>query len=135
MRLRRAGSDAPADEAGSTGDAATAGAPDAGDGPAAPRAKRRPLYPRLLRLRHVRPNAWQRAALGEGALVVAVVLVLADLASAWTLLVLPLGVAAIVKAHDLLAGLLAKPATSAPAPDDDDGAGPARGPAPSDARD
>jgi hypothetical protein len=78
---------------------------------------RRPLYPRLLRLRHVHPNGWQRAVLVEGSLAVAVVLVLADLASAWTLLALPVGVAAIVKAHDLLAGVLATPG-------DDDGAAP-----------
>ena len=44
--------------------------------------------------------------LGEGALAVAALLVLADLATAWTLPVLPLAVAAIVKAHDLLAGAL-----------------------------
>lgn len=84
---------------------------------------KRPLYPRLLRLRNVHPNGWQRAALGEGALAVAVVLVLADVASAWTLLVLPLGVAAVVKAHDVLAGLLR-------APQDDDGAAPVTGTAP-----
>jgi hypothetical protein len=76
--------------------------------------KSAPLYPRLLRLRHVHPNAWQRAALGEGALAVAVLLVLADLATAWTLLVLPLAVAAVVKAHDLLAGLLASGPTEQP---------------------
>lgn len=68
---------------------------------------RLPLYPRLLRLRHVAPNAWQRAVLGEGALAVAVLLVLADLATAWTLVALPLAVAAVVKAHDALAGFLA----------------------------
>lgn len=68
---------------------------------------RRPLYWRLLALRHVRPNAWQRALLGEGALALAVVLVLADLATAWTLLVLPLAVGAFVKLHDVVAGLLA----------------------------
>lgn len=73
---------------------------------------RRPLYPRLLRLRHIAPNAWQRALLGEGALGVAVLLVLADLATAWTLLVLPLAVAVVVKAHDVLAGLLHGQATS-----------------------
>ena len=67
---------------------------------------RRPLYPRLLHLQHVHPNAWQRALLGEGALALAVLLVLADLATAWTLLVLPLAVAIVVKAHDLLAGRL-----------------------------
>jgi hypothetical protein len=71
-----------------------------------PISHRRPLYPRLLRLRHVHPNAWQRALLGEGALAVAVLLVLADLATAWTLLVLPVAVAVVVKAHDLLAGRL-----------------------------
>ncbi len=84
-----------------------------------------PLYPRLLRLRHVHPNAWQRAALGEGALAVAVVLVLADVASAWTLLALPLSVAVIVKAHDVLAGLLARtPSTTL---EDANGAAPGEG--------
>ena len=67
---------------------------------------RSPLYPRLLRLRHISPNAWQRALLGEGALALAALLVLADLATAWTLLVLPLAVAVVVKAHDVLAGRL-----------------------------
>ena len=71
-----------------------------------------PLYSRLLRLRHVTPNAWQRAVLGEGALAVAVLLVLADLATAWTLVALPLAVAAVVKAHDALAGFLAPQAPS-----------------------
>jgi hypothetical protein len=68
---------------------------------------KRPLYPRLLRLRHVHPNAWQRALLGEGAFAVAGLLVLADLATAWIILVLPLAVAVVVKANDLLAGRLA----------------------------
>jgi hypothetical protein len=68
---------------------------------------KRPLYPRLLHLRHVHPNAWQRALLGEGAFAIAALLVLADLATAWIILVLPLAVAAFVKAHDLLAGRLA----------------------------
>jgi len=76
---------------------------------AAPKRARRPFYPRLLRLRHVHPNGWQRAVLGEGALLVAILLVLADLASAWTLLVLPVAVAVLVKAHDGLAGLLEQP--------------------------
>ncbi len=87
------------------------------------RSQRRPLYPRLLRLRHLRLRAWQRGVLGEGTLALAVLLVLADLASAWALLVLPVLVAAVVKAHDVLAGLLAGPPNA-------DGAGPA-GPAPS----
>ena len=70
---------------------------------------RRPLYIRLLHLRHIAPNAWQRAVLGEGSLALAVVLVLADLATAWTLVVLPVAVAVLVKAHDLLARLLGRP--------------------------
>jgi hypothetical protein len=81
-------------------------AADPADAEAAKKPQR-PLYPRLLRLRHIAPNGWQRALLGEGALAVAVLLVLADLASAWALLVLPLAVAVVVKAHDVLAGALA----------------------------
>ena len=67
---------------------------------------KKPLYPRLLRLQHVHPNAWQRAALGEGAIGVGVLLSMADLATAWTIVALPVAVAAIVKAHDVLQGLL-----------------------------
>ena len=70
---------------------------------------RQPLYSRLLRLRRLHLTGWQRALLGEGALAVAVLLVLADLATAWTLLVLPLAVAAVVKLHDVVAGLLQRP--------------------------
>ena len=72
----------------------------------APKPKKKPLYPRLLHLRHIHPNAWQRAALGEGAIGVGALLAMADLASAWTIVVLPLAVAAVVKAHDALQGLL-----------------------------
>ena len=65
-----------------------------------------PLYWRLLRLRNVSPNGWQRAIFVEGVLALSLVLVLADVASAWTLLVLPLASALTVKAHDVIAGLL-----------------------------
>lgn len=85
--------------------------------------RRVPLYPRLLRLRYVAPNAWQRAVLGEGALAVAVLLVLADLATAWTLIALPLAVAAVVKAHDALAGFL-DPQMSPGGPETQNGATP-----------
>ena len=68
-----------------------------------------PLYPRLLQLKHVHPNAWQRAVLGEGMAAVGVLLALADLASAWSIVVLPVAVAAVVKAHDVVTGLLATP--------------------------
>lgn len=111
------------------GTRASASRAEADEAPTKP--TKRPLYPRLLRLRNIAPNGWQRAALGEGALAVAVVLVLADVASAWTLLALPLGVAVVVKAHDVLAGLLAAPA---PAPADDGGAAPGTGTAPTGGR-
>ena len=64
-----------------------------------------PLYWRMLRLRTVRPNGWQRAVLVEGVVAVAVTLVLADVASAWTL---------VVKGHAVLAGLL--PTRNRPVP-------------------
>ena len=69
-------------------------------------ARAYPLYWRMLRLRNVRPNGWQRAVLVEGVTAVAVTLVLADVASAWTLVALPLAAAAVVKGHDLIAGWL-----------------------------
>ncbi len=98
-------------------------------GRAAPEAtKKRPLYIRLLRLRHIAPNAVQRALLGEGVIAVAILLVLADLASAWTLLVLPLAVAGVVKANDALAGLLQKPPRVRP--DEPARAGKQKAPAP-----
>ena len=82
-------------------------APAPADEPQEPAAReKKPLYPRLLRLRHIHPNAWQRAALGEGALGVGVLLAMADLASAWTIVALPVAVAGVVKAHDALQGLL-----------------------------
>ncbi len=92
-------------------------------GPPPARAPRTPLYSRLLRLKHVHPNGWQRALLAEGSLAVAGLLVLADLATAWTLLVLPVAVAAFVKANDLLAGFLAR--RSRPAPSGADATAPA----------
>lgn len=73
------------------------------------------LYTRLLRLHYVRPSGWQRAMLGEGSLLAAGLVVLADRASAWLLLALPVGVALVVKSHDLLARWLDRgpsPATS-----------------------
>jgi hypothetical protein len=71
-----------------------------------PEEEKPPLYWRALRLRHLRPNGWQRAVLVEGVLALAVILVLADVATAWTLLVLPVASTALVKVHDVLAGLL-----------------------------
>lgn len=78
---------------------------------------RGPLYPRVLRLHHIHPSGWQRLLFWEGSFVVAGLLVLADVASAWTLLALPAAVALVVKGHDLLAGLLQPAVEPAQAPD------------------
>ena len=78
-----------------------------------------PLYPRLLRLKNIYPVAWQRALLVEGVIAMGGLLALADLATAWTPVVLPVGVAVMVKFHDVLTGVL-RPAKK------EDGAAPAR---------
>jgi hypothetical protein len=75
-----------------------------------------PLYWRVLRLHHIRPSGWQRALLVEGMLSVAVVLTLADVASSWTLLALPLASVVVVKAHDVLAGWLPNRRVRTPLP-------------------
>lgn len=83
--------------------------PDAGASspqPSALHLLRGPLYPRLLRLRHVQPSAWQRALLVEGTLLVGALAALADKVTAWAPLILLVAVAAIVKFHDLLTGVL-----------------------------
>jgi hypothetical protein len=65
-----------------------------------------PLYPRLLHLQHIHPNSWQRAMLGEGMIGAGALLAMADLASAWSMAVLPVAVGGVVKAHDVIAGRL-----------------------------
>ncbi len=75
-----------------------------------------PLYPRLLQLKNIHPNAWQRAALGEGMAALGFLLALADLASAWSILVLPIAVAFVVKAHDVITGLLPRRAHAVAVP-------------------
>ena len=65
-----------------------------------------PFYPRLLRLQHVHPNGWQRAALVEGMALAGALAALADKATAWAPVILPVGAAVVVKFHDVLAGVL-----------------------------
>ena len=67
-----------------------------------------PLYPQLLRLKNVHPNAWQRALLGEGMAILGGLLALADVASAWSFWVLPVAVAVVDTGHDALAGALSR---------------------------
>lgn len=68
--------------------------------------EKEPLYPRVLGLKHVHPNGWQRALLVEGMAVAGGLVALADRATAWAPLILPAGTAVVVKFHDVLAGLL-----------------------------
>jgi hypothetical protein len=97
------------EEVGPSSDATLAAAePDASR--TAPE-RRAPLYWRVLRLRHVHPNGWQRAVLLEGMVAAALVLVLAGVASLWTLLALPVVAALLVKIHDLLVGGMHRVAT------------------------
>ncbi len=103
----------PAGRASAPADVSSAAAVDPATAPG-----HRPLYARLLRLRHLRLRAWQRVLLSDGALLLSVLLVLADVATAWTLLVLPLAVAAVVKLHDVAAGLLTAQTPTAPVPQD-----------------
>ena len=65
-----------------------------------------PLYPRVLRLRHVHPNGWQRAVLVEGVAILGALAALADKATSWAPVILPVAAAAVVKFHDVLVGLL-----------------------------
>ncbi|MDQ1711725.1 MAG: hypothetical protein QOE45_1175 [Frankiaceae bacterium] len=83
-----------------------------------------PLYPRLLRLKNVHPNGWQRAALVEGMAIVGGLVALADRASSWAPVILPVAAAGVVKFHDVLAGVLpARRAHRAAGAAPDDGAG------------
>jgi hypothetical protein len=65
-----------------------------------------PLYPRLLRLRNIHPSGWQRAALVEGMAVLGVLAALADKATSWAPVILPVAAAVVVKFHDVLVGVL-----------------------------
>jgi hypothetical protein len=93
---------------------------------------RRPLYARVLRLRHIHPSGVWCFLYFEGMIALGVLLALTELVSWWVVLVLPAVVAVMVKANDLLAGALARgrpdPVPSGPPPDQPPGATPpARG--------
>jgi hypothetical protein len=74
------------------------------------------VYHRLLRLRHYRPGTLVTAVLFEGSIVAAVVLSLAEILEWWSVLVVPVAVAAVVKFNDLVAGLPTRPAPQLPVP-------------------
>lgn len=70
-------------------------------------ARRRPLYARVLRLRHLQPSSLWCFLYFEGAVALGVLLALAEVVSWWAVLALPVAVAAMVKLNDLLTGVQA----------------------------
>lgn len=84
--------------------------------PAATREPRRPLYARVLRLRHIHPSGLLCFLFFEGMVALGVLLALAELASWWAVPVLPAAVAVMVKLNDLLAGVLSPAAPDSRAP-------------------
>ncbi|MGH3713767.1 MAG: hypothetical protein ACRDT4_09960 [Micromonosporaceae bacterium] len=75
----------------------------------------RPLYARVLRLKHIRPGSVLCFVFFELTIFVAVVLGFAELISWWVVPVLPIVVAIMVKLNDVIAGAAA--GSVAPAPD------------------
>ncbi|WP_369077222.1 hypothetical protein [Symbioplanes lichenis] len=81
----------------------------------------RPMYARMLRLRHVAPSGFLCFVFLEGTVALGILLALAELVSWWGVLVLPAAVAGMVKLNDMVAGVLerqlaASPAGSRPSP-------------------
>jgi hypothetical protein len=70
----------------------------------------RPLYARVLRLRYFQPSGMVCFILLEGTIAAALMLALAELVSWWGLIVLPVVVALLVKAHDVVATVMARSA-------------------------
>jgi predicted secreted protein len=62
------------------------------------------MYARVLGLQYLRPSNLLCFAFFEGAIALAALLALAELAQWWVVLVLPLSVAAMVKLNDVIAG-------------------------------
>jgi hypothetical protein len=75
----------------------------------------RPLYARVLRLRHLHPSGALCFVFLEGAMALGVLLALAELITMWGVLILPACVAAMVKINDMIAGAVVRSAERAPA--------------------
>lgn len=74
----------------------------------------RPLYSRMLGLRHVNPGGLLCFVFFEGSLMLAVLLALAELVSWWAIIVLPLSVALLVKINDEVAAAVTRSAARVP---------------------
>jgi hypothetical protein len=82
----------------------------------APAMRDQPMYARMLRLRHLAPSGFLCFVFLEGAVVLGILLALAELVSWWGVLVLPVTVALMVKLNDVVAGALSHPAPPAARP-------------------
>jgi predicted secreted protein len=74
----------------------------------------RPLYARVLGLRHLHPGGMLCFAYLEGTVALSLLLALAELVSWWVVLILPVSVALMVKVNDLVAGAVARSAARTP---------------------
>lgn len=74
----------------------------------------RPLYARVLRLRHVEPGAVLCFVFFEGTVVLGFLLALAELVSWWGVVILPASVALMVKINDVVAAAVARSAARVP---------------------
>jgi hypothetical protein len=75
----------------------------------APEAVRyRPLYARVLGLRHLHPSGLMCFLFMEGAAAFGVLLALTELVSWWAIVILPVSIAVMVKINDLVAGAVAR---------------------------
>lgn len=69
----------------------------------------RPLYVRLLRLRHLNLRASTTFVLFEGSFGLGLLLAFADVVSPWGVVAVPMAVGAMVKLNDVVAGILIRP--------------------------
>ncbi len=76
--------------------------------------RRRPLYVRALRLRHLRPSGLSCFLMFEGVLALGILLALAELVNWWAVPILPAVVAGAVKFNDVVVGLLRAPGPTPP---------------------
>lgn len=74
---------------------------------------RRPVYFRLLRIRHLNTRPWVTFVLFEGSIAVGVLLALADIVSQWGVIAVPVAVAAMVKLNDVVAAAQSEPLAAA----------------------
>ena len=85
-------------------------------GISAEEARQRPMYAKVLGLQYLRPSNLLCFAFFEGAIALAALLALAELAQWWVVLVLPASIAAMVKLNDVIAGAVHRAGRSGHAP-------------------